>query len=165
MKWLPFSRETLVSSKSKEEILERLEAVTQVIQPEGLPEIRPFFYGSVGANGFRLSRAIDKGDNFLPLVIGTVEDTPRGSIIFVRYRLFASTLFFLWFWTAILLCFSIFFFLVFQQSLQGGVCLFLMVVNYALVVFFFHRQLGTSKKLFQEVISFPKGDVESFHKQ
>jgi hypothetical protein len=118
----------------------------------------------VGEHGFRISRVIDKGDNFLPLLLGKVEATPRGSILFVRYQLFSTTRFFLWFWTGILLGFSLFFFLGSQQFLQGGVCLSLMGLNYVLAVFFFHRQLVPSKKLFQEVINFPPSSVESSRK-
>ncbi len=161
MNWLPFGRETLVSALSKEEVLDRLAAVTRGTRREGLPEIRPLFNGSVEEDGFRLSQVIEKGDNFLPLLLGKVEDTPRGSIIFVRYQIFATTRFFLWFWTLVLLAFSLFFLLVTNQFLQGGACLFLSGVNYALAVFFFHRQLVPSKKLFQEVINFPASNLES----
>jgi len=161
MNWLPFGRETLVSALSKEEVLDRLAAVTRGTRAEGLPEIRPLFNGLVETDGFRLSRVIEKGDSFLPLLLGKVEDTPRGSIIFARYQLFSTTRFFLWFWTLVLLSFSLFFFLVTNQFLQGGVCLFLSGVNYGLVVFFFHRQLLPSKKLFLEVINFPGSKVES----
>ena len=164
MNWLPFGRETLVSALSKEEVLDRLAAVTRGTRSEGLPEIRPLFNGLVEADGFRLSRVIEKGDNFLPLLLGKVEATPRGSILFVRYQLFSTTRFFLWFWTGILLGFSLFFFLGSQQFLQGGVCLSLMGLNYALAVFFFHRQLLPSKKLFQEVINFPSSSLESSRK-
>lgn len=161
MNWLPFGREILVSALSKEEVLDHLAAVTRGTRREGLPEIRPLFNGSVEEDGFRLSRVIEKGDNFLPLLLGKVEDTPRGSIIFARYQLFATTRFFLWFWTLALLAFSLFFLLVTNQFLQGGACLFLSGVNYALAVFFFHRQLVPSKKLFQEVINFPASNLES----
>jgi hypothetical protein len=161
MNWLPFGRETLVSALSKEEVLDRLAAVTRGTRREGLPEIRPLFNGRVEEDGFRLSQVIEKGDNFLPLLLGKVEDTPRGSIIFVRYQIFATTRFFLWFWTLVLLAFSLFFLLVTNQFLQGGACLFLSGVNYALAVFFFHRQLVPSKKLFQEVINFPASNLES----
>ncbi len=164
MNWLPFGRETLVSPLSKEELLDRLAAVTRATRAEGLPEPRPLFYGQVEEHGFRISRVIEKGDNFLPLLLGKVEDTPRGSILFLRYQLFSITRFFLWFWTGILLGFSLFFFLGSQQFLQGGVCLSLMGLNYALAVFFFHRQLEPSKKLFQEVINFPSSSLESSRK-
>jgi hypothetical protein len=164
MNWLPFGRETLVCALSKEELLERLSSVTRGTRAEGLPELRPLFYGQVGDHGFLLSRVIEKGDNFLPLIQGKVEATPRGSILYVRYQLFSTTRFFLWFWTGILLGFSLFFFLGSQQFLQGGACLSLMAVNYALVVFFFHRQLVPSKKLFQEVINFPGPKAESSRK-
>ena len=161
MNWLPFGRETLVSALSKEEVLDRLAAVTRGTRREGLPEIRPLFNGSVEEDGFRLSRVIEKGDNFLPLLLGKVEETPRGCIIFVRYQIFATTRFFLWFWTLVLMAFSLFFLLVTNQFLQGGACLSLTGVNYALAVFFFHRQLVPSKKLFQEVINFPASKIES----
>jgi hypothetical protein len=164
MNWLPFGRETLVSALSKEELLDRLAAVTRGTRADGIPEFRPLFYGQVGNHGFRISRAIEKGDNFLPLLLGKVEGTPRGSILFVRYQLFSTTRFFLWFWTGVLLGFSLFFFLGSQQLLQAGGCLFLMGLNYALAVFFFHRQLVPSKKLFQEVINFPSSNVESSRK-
>lgn len=161
MNWLPFGRETLVSALAKEEVLDRLAAVTRGTRTERLPEIRPLFNGRMEVDGFRLSRVIEKGDNFLPMLLGKVEDTPRGSIIFVQYQLFSTTRFFLWFWTLVLLAFSLFFFLVTNQFLQGGVCLSLLGINYALAVFFFHRQLEPSKKLFQEVINFPASNVES----
>ena len=164
MNFLPFGRETLVSALSKEELLDRLAAVTRGARREGLPEIRPLFNGSVGEDGFRLSRVIEKGDNFLPLLIGKVEATPRGSILYVHYQLFSTTRFFLWFWSGVLLAFSLFFFSVSQQLLQGGLCLSLMGINYALAVFFFHRQLLPSKKLFQDVINFPPSSVESSRK-
>jgi hypothetical protein len=164
MNWLPIGRETLVSALSKEELLNRLATVTRGTRDEGPPEFRPLFYGQVGAHGFRIYRVIEKGDNFLPLLLGKVEDTPRGSILFLRYQLFSTTRFFLWFWTFILLGFSIFFFLGSQQFLQGGVCLSLMGLNYALAVFFFQRQLLLSKKLFQKVINFPSSNVESSRK-
>jgi hypothetical protein len=163
MNWLPFGRETLVSALSKEEVLDRLAAVTRGTRTEGLPEIRSLFNGRVEEDGFRLSRVIEKGDNFLPLLQGKVEDTPRGSIIFARYQLFSTTRFFLWFWTGVLFGFSLFFFLGAQQFLQGAVCLSLMGVNYALAVFFFHRQLVPSRKLFKEVINFPASKAESSH--
>jgi hypothetical protein len=161
MNWLPFGRETLVSALSKEEVLDRLAAVTRGTRREGLPEIRPLFNGRVEEDGFRLSRVIEKGDNFLPLLLGKVEETPRGSIIFVRYQLFSTTRFFLWFWTLVFLAFSLFFLLGTNQFLQGVACLSLSGVNYALAALFFHRQLGPSKKLFQEVINFPASRVES----
>ncbi len=164
MNWIPFGRETLVSALSKEELLDRLAAVTRGNRVEGIPEHGPLFYGQVGANGFRISRVIEKGDNFLPVLLGKVEATPRGSILFVRYQLFSTTRVLLWFWTGILLGFSFFFFLGAQQFLQGGVCLSLMGINYALAVFFFHRQLVPSKKLFQEVINFPSSNLESSRK-
>lgn len=164
MNLLPFGRETLVSSLSKEQLLDRLSAVTRGAHSEGSPELPPLFNGRVEANRFRISRVIEKGDNFLPLLLGKVEHTPRGSILFLRYQLFSTTRFFLWFWTGILLAFALYFFIVTQQFFQGGICLFLLGFNYILAVVLFHRQLGYCKKLFKEVINFPASNVESASK-
>jgi len=164
MNWLPFGRETLVSSLPKEQLLDRLSAVTRGAHSEGSPELPPLFNGRVEANGFRISRVIEKGDNFLPLLVGKVEGTPRGSILFLRYHLFSTSRFFLWFWTGVLLAFALYFFLVTQQHFQGGICLFLLGFNYILVLVLFHRKLGHCKKLLKEVINFPASNVESASK-
>ena len=164
MNFLPFSCETLVSALSREELLNRLAAITRGARTEGLPELSPLFNGSVGEAGFCLSRVIQKGDSFLPLLLGKVESTPRGSILYIRYQLFSTTRFFLWFWTGVVLAFALYFFLVTHQFFQGGICLFLLGFNYILAVVLFHRQLGYSKKLFREVINFSTSNVKSASK-
>lgn len=161
MNWLPFGNETLVSALSRTAFLHRLTEVTKGDQMEGLPEIRPLFNGRVDPEGFCISQAIDKGDSFLPLLVGRVEETPIGCIVFVRYKLFPTTRFFLWFWTSMLLSFSLYFFLVAQQTLQGVFCLILLGLNYTLAVFFFHWRLAPCKKLFKEVLSSPSNHSES----
>ena len=163
MQLFPYRQETLVSPLSQQALLSRLAQVTRVqttssqVKGEALPQRegqQVLFNGAIGAADFRLSQVLRKGDTFLPLLLGRVEATPRGSLLFIRYRLFSSAVFFLVFWTAVLLSFSVFYFFVEQQYLYGGLCLALALGNYAAAVFFFHRQLRRSRQLFQEVINF-----------
>ncbi|MFL0682338.1 MAG: hypothetical protein ACJLTB_03745 [Algoriphagus aquaeductus] len=112
MNLIPHHTETLVSPLSKEEVLGHLMRVTREVN---FLDSRTYqndqikFNGMVGREGFRISRAIKKGETFLPLLIGKLENTPRGSIIFLEYRLFPSALFFLIFWSIVLLAFSAFY--------------------------------------------------------
>jgi hypothetical protein len=159
----PYRQETLVSPLSHQALLSQLSQVTrtQVASQQGKGEQLPspkgkqtLFNGNIAAADFRLSQVLSKGNTFLPLLIGRVEATPRGCLLFIRYRLFPTAVFFLVFWTIVLLSFSVFYFFVEQQYLYGGLCLALALGNYAAAVFFFHRQLRRSRQLFQEVINF-----------
>ena len=162
MQLFPYHQETLVSPLSQEELLSRLAEVTRVQTASrqtkaGEP---PLFNGMIGAADFRLSQVLRKGDTFLPLLLGKVEATPRGCLLFIRYRLFPSALFFLVFWTAVLLSFSMFYFFVASHYSYGALCLALGLGNYASAVFFFHRQLGRSRQLFQDVINFQERQLD-----
>lgn len=161
MNLLPYRTETLVSSLSKEEVLGHLMRVTREVNfldSRTFQNDKILFTGVVGRDGFRISRSIKKGDTFLPLLIGKVEDTPRGSIIFMEYRLFPSAIFFLAFWSIVLLSFSLYYLFFAPQLVYSLSCFLLGVGNYALGLFFFNRQYKTSKNLFHELINFQLKD-------
>lgn len=169
MQLFPYRQETLVSPLSREALLSRLAEVTRVsstprqAKTDELPLLaskQPLFNGAIGTADFRLSQVLRKGDTFLPLLLGKVEATPRGCLLFIRYRLFPSALFFLMFWTTVLLSFSVFYFFVTRHYSYGALCLALAVGNYASAVFFFHRQLGRSRQLFQDVINFQERQLD-----
>jgi hypothetical protein len=154
---LPYHSETLVSALSKKEILGHLIRVTREVnfldpRTQQNPKIK--FNGMIGQEGFIISRAINRGDTFLPLITGEVESTPRGSIIFMRYRLFPGAVFFLAFWSIILVAFSVFYFGPIDNYLYGFICLGLAILNYVLGIFFFHRQVKSSRRVFHELINF-----------
>jgi hypothetical protein len=158
---IPYHSETLVSALSKEEVLGNLMRVTREVNfldTSTLLDEKIKFNGMIGRESFRISKAIKKGETFLPLVIGKVEGTPRGSIIFLQYRLFPSALFFLIFWTIILIGFSLFHVFAIPNLLNSILCIFLAAVNYGLGLLFFHRQLKISRKIFHELIDFQMKD-------
>ncbi len=156
MNLLPAHSETLVSILSKEEVLGHLIRVTREVnfldaRTQGDPKIH--FNGLIGQEGFRISRVVKRGDSFLPLITGQVESTARGSIIFLNYRLFPATVFFLVFWTVVLLAFTGFYFFGQQNISYGCICLGLAILNYVLCVIFFQRQVKASRSVFHELIN------------
>jgi len=158
---VPFHTETFVSALSKKEVLGHLSRVTAEVnyldkRTQGDPKL--LFYGMVGQRGFSISKAIQKGDTFLPMLLGKVEETPRGSIIFLKYRLFPGAILFLAFWSVILLVFSGYYFGVTAQYFYGAICLGLAIFNYFLALFFFQRQVKSSREIFYNFISFQMKD-------
>jgi hypothetical protein len=153
---IPFHSETLVSALPKKEVLGQLVRVTREVNfLDARTQIDQsvYFNGMIGQDGFRISKVIKRGDTFLPLITGEIEATPRGSIIFVRYRLFPGTGFFLAFWTIILVAFAAYYFFALEHISYGIICVSLAMLNYALALFFFHRQVKASRGIFHELIN------------
>lgn len=156
MNLLPFHSETLVSALTKEEVLGHLIRVTREVNfldARTQQDSKVRFHGMIGQAGFRISRAIKRADSFLPLMRGEVESTPRGCIIFVKYSLFPTTILFLSFWSVVLLAFAAYYFVGLQNINYGSICIGLAVLNYALGIFFFQRQVKASRELFHELIN------------
>ncbi len=61
------------------------------------------FTGWFGENRFRISMKIIKPNNYVPLVIGKIENTSSGSLLFINYTLFPSTKMFFIFWNLFIL--------------------------------------------------------------
>lgn len=161
MNLLPYDSETLVSALSKEEVLGQLDRVTREVnyldqrtQSKG----SVLFNGLVGGNGFRISKVVDRADTFLPLILGEVEATPRGSIIFIRYRLFPGAMFFLAFWSIILIAFTAFYSFLIPNYGYATLCFALALANYGIAMYFFNRQVKASRKIFHQLINFQMKD-------
>ncbi|MCS5490882.1 hypothetical protein [Algoriphagus limi] len=162
MNLIPFYTETLVSALSKEEVMEHISRKTREVNFLDKNQLSNqagiAFNGIVGNQSFRLSKVIQRSNTFLPLILGEVEDTPRGSIIFLRYKLFPGALFFVLFWTIVLVGFSAYYLGISQEYLNGGICLGLAFINYFLAVFLFHRQVNQSRKDFHQIINYQLKD-------
>lgn len=159
--WLPIHTETLVSSFSKKEVMKSLNKVTEEINyldRRSGPSKGVLFNGLVGESGFRISKVVDRGDTFLPLILGDIEDTPRGSIIFLKYRLFPGAIFFLAFWSVVLLAFAALCTWVNPNYTYAVICLALALANYFISNFFFQRQVKLSREIFMKLISFQMKD-------
>jgi len=158
---LPYDSETLVSALSKEEVLSHLNRVTREVNyldPRTQVKGEVVFNGIVGQKGFRISKVVNRADTFLPLILGKVEATPRGSIIFINYRLFPGALFFLAFWTIILVAFTAFYTFLIPNYGYAAICFALSLVNYVIAMYFFNRQVKASRKVFHQLINFQMKD-------
>lgn len=161
MNLLPYDSETLVSVLSKEEVLGHLNRVTREVNyldQRTRTKGDILFNGIVGQKGFRISKVVDRADTFLPLILGKVEATPRGSIIFIDYRLFPWALFFLGFWSIILLGFTAFYSFLIPNYGYAALCFTLSLVNYVIAMYFFNRQVKASRKVFHRLINFQMKD-------
>ncbi|WP_339866678.1 hypothetical protein [uncultured Algoriphagus sp.] len=161
MNLLPYDSETLVSALSKEEVLSHLNRVTREVNyldPRTQVKGDILFNGLIGQKGFRISKVVDRADTFLPLILGKIETTPRGCILFINYRLFPGALFFIAFWSVILLAFTAFYCFILPNYAYASICFVLGIINYAVALYFFNRQVKASRAVFHKLINFQMKD-------
>ena len=99
---LPAHHETIVLAHPAKSIYEIIATATSnkpFLQSE---ESKLFFNGWVQENRFRLSLRGQRANHYLPLVIGHIESTSSGSILFIDYKLFPTTRLLLTLWTVLL---------------------------------------------------------------
>jgi hypothetical protein len=165
MRLLPFYQETLVLPFHQQETARRLRLATRPLE-KGIEytetvEENFLFNGWVGNDRFRISRKVRHPENFLPLIIGQIEGTSNGSILFVRYRLFFSAAMFLIFWSVITLLLCLFFLLIHQQYIYGLMAGGLGILNYVIATKNFHLQIRSSRKALDKALNkaeqFPHG--------
>ncbi|MDN3204230.1 hypothetical protein [Algoriphagus sediminis] len=153
--WLPYHSETLVSSFSKEEVRDCLKKATSEVNyldRRSMTREGVKFNGLIAESGFKISKIVDKGDTFLPLILGELEATPRGTIIFLKFRLFPGAKFFLGLWSVLLIIFAVVFAWVSSELSYALFCLLAGVLNYFISVFFFQRQVKVSRDIFMELL-------------
>jgi hypothetical protein len=157
MRLLPLYQETIVLPMDEQETAWRLE---QVIRPlvkdveySDEAEANFLFNGWVKGNRFRISRRIRHPENFLPIMIGRIEGTSVGSILFIQYRLFFSAAMFLIFWTIICLLMSLFLLIFHQEYIYAAVAFGLGVSNYVIATKNFYIQIRSSQKTLNEALN------------
>ena len=161
MNLLPFVSETLVSASSKDEILEKLSLVTNSVDyldKRTQTADASVFHGKIEASSFRISKIIQKADTFLPILSGKISETDRGCIIFLTYSLFPGAVFFLGFWTFILIGFAAYCLGITGELGHGIMCFGIAIFNYLLSLLFFQRQFKISRECFFRVIELPLMD-------
>lgn len=165
MRLLPLYEETLVLPFHLEETSRKIRLATRPLEkdveyPETVEE-RFLFNGWVKENRFRISRKVRHPENFLPIIIGEMEGTSTGSILFIRYRLFFSSALFLVFWSLISLLFCFFLLFIREQYLYGALAGTLGILNYVVATKNFHLQIRSSRQALDKALSttqqFPRG--------
>ncbi|MEQ8338001.1 MAG: hypothetical protein RIA62_11680 [Cyclobacteriaceae bacterium] len=90
MKFKPFEEETIVSARSQAEIVTQLSKFTHLVTEANVP-VRHIFNGNIEKDTFRISLKVNFPQNALPLTIGKIVPTSKGSIVFLKYQLFPAT--------------------------------------------------------------------------
>ncbi len=157
MRLLPLYQETFVLPYDEQETSWRLKRVIRPLEKDveytEETEESFLFNGWIKNNRFRISRKIRHPENFLPIMIGQIEGTSVGSILFIRYRLFFSAAMFLIFWTIICLLMSLFFLIIHQEYMYAAIAFGLGISNYIIATKNFHIQIRSSRKVLNEVLN------------
>lgn len=153
---LPIERETWVLPYDEEEIFKKLWRVSKPIKiADPMPDVLEhhfLFNGWVRKNSFKLSRKIVRPNNFLPIIDGRIEGTSKGSIIFLKYRMFFATIAFLVFWSIITTLIALYFYIYEKIYLYSVISLFLGVANYVIAVLNFKKQVKISSHVLKQSI-------------
>jgi hypothetical protein len=161
MPFFPSHSEVLVSPFNKTEVIDRLEKVTKnvnFLDYEARKAKGHRFNGTLKKDSFSISLVIDKGDSFLPLIQGKFETTPMGCMLFLKYSLFPSSVFFLAFWTIVTLLLTLFFGLIAKNLWYALISFLLGLGNYLFSWAYFKRKIRISQGIFYELLNFPEED-------
>lgn len=148
MIFFPAKDEFLIFPISREHALRRL--INELTLPAGAEKK---FIGWVEGDQFNISKKLDRPDNFVPVIKGSIDSSSKGIIIILKYRLMFSTKMFLLMWTVILLFLSLFFTLKYNAYLYGTLALGVGVLNYLIVYFNFRKQVRISHDLLINVLN------------
>lgn len=149
MPFFPNHSEVLVSTLKKEEILKRLDLVTESANfLDYKSNLGHLFNGNLEKDRFRISLVIDKADSFLPLIKGNMESTPSGSILFLNYSLFPGSAFFLGLWTMLTVLLALIFVVLVDKPYLALISIGFGIGNYWFAWFNFKRKIKISQEIF-----------------
>jgi hypothetical protein len=156
MQIFPYHSEILILPFHVDEVLKKLKLSVlferTVFNPEEHPKTY-LFVGQINDYSFRIFRKITQSDNYLPLISGRLENTSSGCILFIKYRLFKSTSFFLIFWSTLSIGLCIFFLFFYKQYIYAVFSLILGIGNYIVTVIIFTKHTNRDKILLHELLS------------
>lgn len=151
MMFLPIRTDTMVIALEAYQVEQRLWTYTKPVVGDLMPitgEEDFLFNGWVKEGKFRISKKVKHPENYLPLIIGSIEGTSRDSLVFIKYVLFPSSRMFLVFWSVVALLLALFFIHIHDQFLYGLVALAGGIGNYLITMVNFNRQVEESRKVF-----------------
>lgn len=163
---LPFQQITLVSSLSRQEIEQRLGKQTrsnqEILQLEQSGKIgylvrrstQDFvFRGLIREGCFYLIPYRPYPEHFQPRLVGHIEETSLGSIIFLRFKLLAGTVFFAALSALIFLIVAAVFLFLQKNVWTALITLLLFAGSYAVMLLNFQQKARIAQQLFNEVIN------------
>lgn len=152
MRLRPGLSQTLVSSFSKEEVIEKIKRKTQIIRSDTITS-DPLFNGYFKNNSFWVSLVYNYSQNAIPLAKGEVEDTSRGSIIFLKIRLFPAAQLYLGLFSFFSLLIALIFLVLTDMHMGGIASLFAGLTNYIILTINFHRKASEMLNSIREILA------------
>lgn len=153
---LPYNSETIVTSLQVDEVAALFQRVTaesvQWDQEFKLPEGK-IFYGYVYENHFQLAARNMRLFSFNPLVLGKIESTKNGSIIFLTYQLFVITRIMLLFWTVFLGMTGLILFVYLGNFFFGAGILLLLILIHLVVRANFNLQVKPTQQAIFDLLA------------
>jgi hypothetical protein len=157
MNLLPYQNSILVLPFTAQEIVYKLRPKVKPFSSEEYLYRKPVdtfaFNGWIRDNKFRISRRITHAENFLPLILGRIESTSKGSILFITYRIFPTTLFFMGFFCLVMLAVASFYALTEKDWLTAGFMLLVTLGIYSISILDFNQKVKVSKILLEKTLS------------
>lgn len=152
---LPSFSETIVTTSSATEIAGHFQRATaetvQWDQEFKLPQDK-IFYGYVQESHFQIAARNMRLLSFNPLVLGKIEPTKNGSILFLRYQLFILTRILVLFWTVFLLMASILLFVYRDDYWYSLGTLLLLIILHLVVQANFHLQVKPTQQAISSLL-------------
>lgn len=149
MFFIPKETETLVLPTPSQELLNRLDRIVYYADENQDEQAKNdeyhLFTGTIDQNAFVLSLKMKRPDNFIPLIKGNIEDTSKGSIVFLKYTLFRSTRMFLIFWTGLIFVLALILIAMQGKFWYGSIALLVSIANYTVTVINFRRKVKISR--------------------
>jgi hypothetical protein len=153
----PSSTETFVLAITPGEVALRLRnAIAADRADGGQMRIR----GEADERAFLIWFARQKPDNFSPQIAGTLEATPQGSLLFLRYDLFPAARRLLATATAMTLFLTLFFSLLHGAHLYALIAFSFGLVNYRLSRESFRSRVKKSRRLLAQLLEPPAQSAE-----
>lgn len=154
MTFLPYHYETFVLTQPSLEAIQKIHKVTTtkvLLQNQEGAQYR--FSGWVQENRFRISLKISKPNNYIPLVVGKIETTSSGCLVFVSYKLFPVTKMFLIFWSLFITLVGILASYQYQSLLYAVGSLLILVIIHWVTWSNFKIQLKLTRQTLLEVLT------------
>jgi hypothetical protein len=122
----------------------------QLLDPDN--QANYLFNGVVREESCNISRLITRPDSFLPLIEVRWVGTAQSSLLFITYRLFASTRMFMAFWSIVSFFAALVLFFMVNELAWGVMVCILMALTYWVCVANFKRNVKLDSKILREVL-------------
>lgn len=165
MWFVPFQRSFIVTALTAQEIKQRLEQVVRH-EPESQqwvrePTLRDWsrrrdgfaFSGELTQQQFRIFQDIGYQEHFLPLIVGSIEESSRGCLVVLRFSLFPGTLFFMLIATAILGALVLIYLFIERNIFSATLILLLWVGLYGLINLIFAQKVRNCHRILDKVLA------------